>query len=42
MDKIRLKLKSFDPAVLDRVAKQIVVTARSTGATVSGPIPLPT
>ncbi len=42
MEKIRLKIKSFDPAILDRFAKQIVVTARSTGATVSGPIPLPT
>lgn len=42
MDKIRLKLKSFDPAVLDRTAKQIVIAARATGATVSGPIPLPT
>ncbi len=42
MDKIRLKLKSFDPVILDRTARQIVVAARSTGATVSGPIPLPT
>jgi ribosomal protein S10 len=42
MEKIRLKIKSFDPAILDRFAKQIAVTARSTGATVSGPIPLPT
>jgi ribosomal protein S10, bacterial/organelle len=42
MEKIRLKIKSFDPAILDRFVKQIVVTARSTGATVSGPIPLPT
>ncbi len=42
MEKIRLKIKSFDPAILDRFAKQIVITARSTGATVSGPIPLPT
>jgi small subunit ribosomal protein S10 len=42
MEKIRLKIKSFDPTVLDRFAKQIAVTARSTGATVSGPIPLPT
>ncbi len=42
MDKIRLKLKSFDPAVLDRTAREIVFTAKATGARVAGPIPLPT
>lgn len=40
--KIRIKLKSFDPVVLDRSAKRIALTAKSTGADVSGPIPLPT
>ncbi|MDI6851516.1 MAG: 30S ribosomal protein S10 [candidate division WOR-3 bacterium] len=40
--KIRIKLKSFDPALLDRSAQNIAHTARSSGAEVSGPIPLPT
>lgn len=40
--KIRIKLKSFDPVILDRSAKRIALTARTTGADVSGPIPLPT
>lgn len=40
--KIRIKLKSFDPALLDRSAQSIAHTARSSGAEVSGPIPLPT
>jgi len=40
--KIRIKLKSFDPVILDRSARRIALTARTTGADVSGPIPLPT
>ncbi len=40
--RIRIKLKSFDPHLLDRSAKKIALTARRTGAKVSGPIPLPT
>lgn len=40
--KIRIKLKSFDPALIDRSAKRITLTAKKTGAEVSGPIPLPT
>ncbi|MEO0202674.1 MAG: 30S ribosomal protein S10 [candidate division WOR-3 bacterium] len=40
--KIRIKLKSFDPVILDKSAKRIALTARATGAEVSGPIPLPT
>ncbi len=40
--KIRIKLKSYDPVLVDRSAKRIVVTARMTQAEVSGPIPLPT
>jgi small subunit ribosomal protein S10 len=40
--KIRVKLKGYDSVVLDRSAKSIVETAISTGAKVSGPIPLPT
>lgn len=40
--KIRIKLKAFDPALIDRSARRIVLTAKTTGAEVSGPIPLPT
>ncbi len=40
--RIRIKLKSFDPHLLDRSARKIALTARRTGAKVSGPIPLPT
>ena len=40
--KIRIRLKSFDHRVLDVSAAQIAETAQSTGARVSGPIPLPT
>ena len=40
--KIRIRLKSFDHRVLDISAAQIAETAQSTGARVSGPIPLQT
>ena len=40
--KIRIRMKSFDHRVLDISAAQIAETAQSTGARVSGPIPLPT
>jgi len=40
--KIRIKLKSFDHRLLDQSAVQIVESAESTGAAVSGPVPLPT
>jgi small subunit ribosomal protein S10 len=40
--KIRIKLKAYDHEIVDRSAREIVETARKTGATVSGPIPLPT
>jgi small subunit ribosomal protein S10 len=41
-DKIRIKLKAYDYQLLDQAAQEIVDTARTTGATVAGPIPLPT
>ena len=41
-DKIRIRLKAFDHAVLDQTASDIVRTAQKTGATVRGPVPLPT
>ena len=40
--KIRIRLKAYDHRLLDQSAKKIVDTAKSTGAVVSGPIPLPT
>ncbi|MBO4444726.1 MAG: 30S ribosomal protein S10 [Bacteroidaceae bacterium] len=40
--KIRIKLKSYDYNLVDKSAEKIVKTVKSTGATVSGPIPLPT
>ncbi len=39
--KIRIKLKAYDHEVIDRSAKKIVETVESSGAKVSGPIPLP-
>ncbi|HBI14034.1 MAG TPA: 30S ribosomal protein S10 [Desulfobulbaceae bacterium] len=41
-DKIRIRLKGYDHKQLDQSTKEIVETARRTGATVAGPIPLPT
>jgi len=40
--KFRIKLKSFDYNLVDKSAEKIVRTVKSTGAVVSGPIPLPT
>lgn len=40
--KIRIKLKSFDHALVDKSADKIVKTVKATGAVVNGPIPLPT
>ena len=40
--KIRIRLKGFDQRLLDRSTADIVETAKRTGATVVGPIPLPT
>ncbi len=38
---IRIRLKAFDHRVLDQSAREIVSTAKRTGARVRGPIPLP-
>ncbi|MCB0517033.1 MAG: 30S ribosomal protein S10 [Chitinophagales bacterium] len=40
--RIRIKLKSFDHSLVDKSAEKIVKTVKTTGAMVSGPIPLPT
>jgi len=39
---IRIRLKAFDYRLIDQSAKEIVETAKRTGAQVRGPIPLPT
>ncbi|QQL45819.1 30S ribosomal protein S10 [Sulfuriroseicoccus oceanibius] len=39
---IRIRLRAFDNRAVDRSAKDIVETAKRTGAKVAGPIPLPT
>jgi len=41
-EKIRIRLKAYDHNLLDQSVKEIVQTAKRTGASVSGPIPLPT
>ena len=40
--KIRIKLKSYDHNLVDKSADKIVKTVKTTGAIVTGPIPLPT
>lgn len=40
--RIRIRLKAYDHKVIDQSAKQIVDTALRTGASIAGPIPLPT
>ena len=40
--KIRIKLKSYDHNLVDKFVDKIVKTVKSTGAVITGPIPLPT
>ncbi len=40
--KIRIKIRAYDHKLIDQSSKQIVDTAKRTGAQVSGPVPLPT
>ena len=40
--KIRIKLKSYDHNLVDKSADKIVKTVKTSGAVVTGPIPLPT
>lgn len=39
---IRIKLKAYDHILIDKSTERIVKTAKSTGAMIVGPIPLPT
>jgi small subunit ribosomal protein S10 len=41
-ERIRIRLKAYDHRVLDQSTKEIVETAKRTGAQIAGPIPLPT
>jgi small subunit ribosomal protein S10 len=41
-NKIRIRLKAYEHASIEAAAKEIVDTARRTGAQISGPVPLPT
>ncbi len=41
-DNIRIRLRAFDHRLLDQSTREIVDTAKRTGAQVAGPIPLPT
>lgn len=41
-EKIRIRLKAYDHALIDQAAEKIVLAAKRGGAKVSGPIPLPT
>ena len=40
--KIRIRVKAYDHVLLDQSAEKIVETATRTGASVAGPVPLPT
>jgi small subunit ribosomal protein S10 len=41
-EKIRIRLKAYDHKLLDRSAREIVDTAKRTGVSIHGPLPLPT
>lgn len=40
--RIRIRLKAFDHRLIDQSAREIVDTAKRTGAIVKGPVPMPT
>ncbi|MFA4842421.1 MAG: 30S ribosomal protein S10 [Candidatus Omnitrophota bacterium] len=42
MQKIRIRLKAYDHRLLDQAVGEIVETAKRTGASIAGPVPLPT
>ena len=41
-NKIRIRLKAYDHSAIETAAREIVETAERTGASISGPVPLPT
>jgi small subunit ribosomal protein S10 len=40
--RMRIKIKAYDHKIIDQTARKIVETAERTGASVTGPVPLPT
>jgi small subunit ribosomal protein S10 len=40
--RIRIKIKAYDHKIIDQSARQIVETAQRSGASITGPVPLPT
>lgn len=40
--KIKIRMEAYDHDILDKSALELVDAAKKTGATVSGPVPLPT
>ena len=40
--RVRIRLRAYEPRILDQSAEKIVETAKRTGARIAGPIPLPT
>lgn len=40
--RIRIRIRAYDHKLIDQSAKQIVETAKKSGASISGPVPLPT
>lgn len=42
IQRIRIKIRAYDHKLIDQSAKQIVDTARKSGAQIAGPVPLPT
>jgi len=40
--RIRIKIKAYDHKIIDQSARQIVETAERSGASIIGPVPLPT
>ena len=41
-EKIRIRVKGYDPKLVDGASQKIVQTASRTGSKISGPVPLPT
>ncbi len=41
-EKIRIRIKGYDPKLVDAASAKVVQTATRTGSKVSGPVPLPT
>ena len=42
VEKIKIRLEAYDHEILDESVRKIVDSVRKSGATISGPIPLPT